>query len=295
MAYGTMSFNNKTGNVKSISGLTNYYTVTSANIKLVDSLIFTDFIHTSLSGTSSTANAALYGALANGGTITMNDSFDRDLFGDSKCYGVVRISTGTTSNASGYSGFTTATILPGFPTPAASEVTKYEIECLVRTDTTIFTTSLPGRIKIGFASTFTSATPNDGVYFEWNQPASGGDTNWNITFLHDSSSVRVDTGVAFAASKTYQFYLYVNKNSSGNYTTQYRVKNITDSTDTGLQTASPSGGNAAYPSDTADVMQFGGTLTKQTTTVTTPIGILFDYFAAKYQLALTRTYINLFG
>ena len=294
MAYGVQSINSNTGNIKYTPCISDADVQTGIT-QQVETTFFTDFIQVPFSATSPASGCVLYGTAANGGTHTVNSTTDRDLFGANGCIGVLRCSTGTTNNTTGYAGFATAAVLPGFITPTTGFTTKYEIEGNLRTEGTTFSATVPGFIRFGFSSAMTNATPDDGIFFEYSRTNSAGNTAWEIRYYNDTATTTVSTGVTLGTSKTYQFYLYVNKDSSGNYTTQYRVKNITDSTDTGLQTASPSGGNAAYPSDTADVMQFGGTLTKQTTTVTTPIGILFDYFAAKYQLALTRTYINLFG
>lgn len=294
MAYGVQSINSKIGDIKFTPGIADS-PVESGVTQQIDTVFFTDFIQTPFSTTSPASGGVLYGVNANGGSFTVNSTTDRDLFGANGCIGVLQCATGTTNNTTGYSGFATPTVLPGFPTPTTGFTTEYEMECAFRMPAagSTFSTTVPGFIRMGFSSAMTNATPNDGVFFEYSQTNTTADTTWKIRYYNDAATVSVDTTVPITAAKTYQFYLEVAKDTSGNYTTRYRIKNVTDATDTGLQTASPSGGNAAYPTDTADVMVAGAVCSKQSAATATSRSHYFDYFGARIRFPIARTFLNI--
>jgi len=294
MAYGVQSINSKIGDIKFNPGIVDSPSQSGVT-QQIDTVFFTDFLQNTFTTTSPASGGVLYGVNANGGSFTANSTTDRDLFGANGCIGVLQCATGTTNNTTGYSGFATAAILPGIPTPTTGFVTEYEMECALRMPAagSTFSTTVPGFIRMGFSSAMTNATPNDGIFFEYSQTNTTSDGTWFITYYNDAATVRVNTTVAVNPAKTYQFYLAVSKDTSGNYTTEYRIKNVTDSTDTGLQTASPSGGNAAYPSDTADTMVAGAVCSKQSLASATSRSHYFDYFGSRIRFPITRAFLNI--
>jgi hypothetical protein len=263
----------------------------SENSSQLDTIFFSDF-HQNASPTTAVPSqgAVFYAPSGNGGALTSNTSTHFEAFGITYASGVVSVSTGTTSNSTGYAGLaTSAVIIPGIPTPDSGLITKYEAEILIRTNNTIHgdsPTTNRGYYRFGFMSSTTNAAPADGVYFEFLCDGTTTDTNWNIVFRKDSSQDRVATTTAVTASKTYRLYLCVERDTAGNYTTTYKVKNTTDNTNE-ENTAAPTT-TARYPSGTGDYMGIVFTNSKITTTSTTARLVFVDYIAGRIRRPVTR-------
>jgi len=283
MAYGVKSTNDFV-----LHGISN-----TKNSSQLDMIMFSDAISSQgYTSTVSNQGAAFYLANANGGTISNNSTASFTAFGISACSGAVNILTGTTSNTTGYSSIAThASILPGIPTPSSGLVTKYEAECLIRTGATIFDTATnPGRVRFGFMNVMTNAAVADGVYFERlaenDTPTT--DTNWQIIFVKDTVAERKATGMSFAANKTYRLYLCVEKNSSGTFTTTYKIKNMTDSTSE-ESTMAPSVAATYYPAAAGDYMGVGITVSKAGSLLSAnSLGVHVDYLAARIRRPVSR-------
>lgn len=262
----------------------------SENSSQLDTIIFCDFHQGSTpSATVPSQGGVIYSSTGNGGAITNNTQAHIEAFGITACSGVISLSTGTTSNATGFAAqsITTFTI-PGFQTPSSGKISKYEAEVLLRTDSTIHgnsPTTNRGFYRFGFISA-TSGTPADGVYFEFLCDGTTTDTTWNIVFRKDSVQSRADTTVTVSASKTYRLYLCIEVNSSGTLTTTYNVRNVTDSSGAS-GTASPSL-SSHYPTGNADFMGLVLTNSKITTTSTTARLIFVDYMGCRIRRELNR-------
>jgi hypothetical protein len=263
----------------------------SENSSQLDTIFFSDF-HQNANPTTSVPSqgAVFYAPTGNGGAHTSNTSTHFEAFGITYASGVVSVSTGTTSNSTGYAGLaTSAVIIPGIPTPDSGLITKYEAEILIRTDSTIHgnsPTTNRGYYRFGFMSSTTNTVPADGVYFEFLCDGTTTDTNWNIVFRKDGTQDRVATTTAVTASKTYRLYLCVERDTAGNYTTTYKVKNTTDNTNE-ENTAAPTT-TARYPSATGDYMGIVLTNSKITTTSTTARLVFVDYIAGRIRRPVTR-------
>jgi len=265
------------------------HTSQSENSSQLDMIFFSDLIQASgPSGTSPAQGGVFYLQNANGGGSNNNNTAHFVGFGITASHGTCAISTGTTSNSTGYAAIDTAlNILPGIPTPSAGLVTKYEYEALIRTDSTIFDNSTRfGYFRIGFMQAITG-TPTDGVYFDFTVDGTTLDTTWNVAFASGPAArSRYDTGVSVAINKTYRMYLCVEVNSAGTYTTTFKIKNLTDNTNT-EGTATPSN-NAHYPSAATDYMGPAITTSKQTLTHALATFLFIDYIACRIRRPLTR-------
>jgi hypothetical protein len=252
-------------------------------------IFFTDLIQATGPSTVSPAQGGVFFLQSGtGGGVTNNSTAVFAVFGITAAHGICSLNTGTTSNTTAYSGLCTAlNILPGLPTPSTGLVTKYEYEALIRTDTFIFDGSTRwGLIRLGFMQSV-SGTPTDGVYFEFVSDGTTTDTTWNIVFRSSAvSQSRVNTGVTYAASKTYRMYLCVEVSLDGTYTTTYKIKNLTDNTNT-ESTASPSN-NSFYPTATTDYMGPAITVLKQGVATINSTSVYIDYIACRIRRPLTR-------
>jgi len=278
MAYG----------VNSINELVLIGSSQTENPTQLDTIIFTDFHSVSVPSTTVTAQGGvLYANAANGGALTSNTTAHFTAFGITAASGVVSLSTGTTSNSTGYASiYTSNNILPGLPTPSAGLVTIYEYEVLLRTDTTIHDNTVRGYYRMGFGNSISNADQSDGVYFEFLYNGTTNDTTWKVVFKKDGTEERIDTTVTVAASKTYRMYLSVQANSDGTYTTTYKIKNLTDNTNT-ENTAAPST-TARYPTAAGDYM--GGFITNsKTVTATATARLIFvDYIGIRIRRPVAR-------
>ena len=289
MAYGVMSFNGGLGNVEMLPGVVNRFERASSGATQLDTTFFTDFISSATSSAlTSVSGGVFYTPVANGGGITMNSTTDYAAVGVDSSMGVIRLATGTTNNNTGYANVTTAlALVNGIPTPTSGYVTKYEWECAVETDASIFGAARNGVLRFGFMSVATNAQPTDGIYFEFLYDGTTNDTVWNIVFRKDGSQERVSTGVSLLASKLYRLYMCVEKDTAGTYTTTYKVKNITDDVEAN-STAAPSDPAVYYPAATTDYMGLGFVCSKQGTASTNSTFVILDYIGCRIRKKLTR-------
>lgn len=289
MAYGVMSFNGGLGNVEMLPGIVNRFERASSGSTQLDTIFFTDFISSATpSATVSVSGGVFYAPVANGGAVTMNSTTDFAAVGVDSSVGVIRLTTGTTNNATGYAAVTTANgILNGIPTPTSGYVTKYEWECVIETDASIFGSTRNGSLRFGMMSGNINTAPADGVYFEFLYDGTTNDTVWNVVFRKDASQERVSTGISVLASKLYRLYMSVEKDTNGTYTTTYKVKNITDSTEAN-STAAPSNAAVYYPAATGDYMGVSFVCSKAGTATTNSTFVVLDYIGARIRRKLTR-------
>lgn len=158
---------------------------------------------------------------------------------------------------------TNSTSIPGLTAPSAGLLCKYECETSFLFQNVYTPDESYGYVRFGFMNSAT--TPNDGVYFQFwvngiFDPLEGYyvddvplNTTWNIVWEKDNILSSFDTGITVSSDKVYQLYLKIEVNSSGNFTTTYKVVNKTDGI-SASGTASPSS-NTHYPSDIADYMK----------------------------------------
>jgi len=278
MAYGVQSINEQV-----LIGSSQ-----TENPTQLDTIIFTDFHSVTIpSSTSPAQGGVFYANAANGGALTSNTTAHFTAFGITAASGVVSLSTGTTSNATGYSSiYTSNNILPGLPTPSNGLATKYEYEALIRTDSAIHTNAVRGYYRMGFGNSISNADQSDGVYFEFICNGTTTDTTWNVVFKKDGTQERVDTTVTVAASKTYRMYLCVEVSSAGTYTTTYKIKNLTDNTNT-ENTAAPST-TARYPTAATDYMGAIITNSKTVTATVTATLLFVDYIGVRLRRPVAR-------
>lgn len=247
-----------------------------------DFVAFNDFVANNHS--SSIPNGPWLAVNANGGTFIISTG-QTVAFGFDACNGVLGFSTGTTNNATGYSSTTLqANLLPGIPTPSNGFITKYEIECRLRTDTDVITQNTI--TKVGFADIFTNVTPTDGVYIERIYNGTVNETTFKVVFRNGGAEERIDTAVAFSANTTYRVYLSVERNTSGVFTTTWEIVNDTTGT-TSTGTATPTN-TARYPSASTDYLNAGVSISKTGATTTTARVLLVDYIGVRIRRPLRR-------
>jgi len=258
------------------------------NPNQLDMFFFSDFLQANaVSSVSPAQGGFLIANSANGGAIGQNVQATSNLFGVTGAFGHLTLSTGGTSNSSGYASvYTLSSTIPGIPTPTTGQITKYEMETLIRTGSTLHDNSVRGTYKFGLQNSITNGTTSDGVYYEFLYNGTTNDTKWNIVFRKDNVEERVDTGVTVSASKTYRLYLCVERDTAGNFTTTYNVKNVTDNT-TNSGTAAPSN-TARYPSADDDSMGVVLTNSKTTTTSASARDIYCDYISARIRRPISR-------
>jgi hypothetical protein len=278
MAYGILTINDQ------VLAATEYTT----NSSQLDTIWFTDFNQYATPSTSVPAEGGMYFCnSANGGSINSNVTPILNPFGGhTAANGAIQLSTGTTSNSTGYGSiYTHQNILPGIPTPTSGLVTKYEFECLLRMTSLIHSNSVRGVYRLGFMNSISNAASSDGVYFEFLCNGTTTDTTWKVVFMNTTAE-RNDTTVTVAANTTYRMYLSVEVDSSGIYTTTYKIKNITTGTNT-EGTTSPTT-NARYPSGATDY--FGVTVlnSKTVTATTTSVPVILDYLGVRIRRPLFR-------
>lgn len=297
MAYGVMSFNGGLGNVELIPATVNKYErfAQGATASQMDNIFFTDFIHSATtSATVPASGGVFYTPVANGGSISANAAVDYAAIGIDSSSGIIRLTTGTTNNATGYAAVTTSNqLVAGIPTPTTGFVTKYEWECLLEPDATIFGATRNGSVRFGLMSGNINTAPADGVYFEFLYDGTTNDTTWNVVFRKDNTQERANTTVTYSASNVYRLYMCVEKDSGGTFTTTYRIKNITTGTET-TGTPAPSVPATYYPAATGDYMGIALVCAKAGTATTNSTFILCDYITARIRKKLFREFI-IFG
>jgi hypothetical protein len=199
---------------------------------------------------------------------------------------VISCQTGTTNNATGYAGvYLPTTIIPGLTAPPSTAVNKYEYEVLVRTTITIHSNTVRGVYRLGYQNSAINTAPTRGVYYEFLCNGTITDTTWKVVILGASGSTRVDTGMTASASTTYRMYLSTQIDSSGTYTTNYKIKNLT--TGVNLEgTASPSS-NSHYPTFTEN-MGVASVTSKTVTATATSVPLYIDYIGARVRRPVSR-------
>jgi hypothetical protein len=262
---------------------------TTENPNQLDTMFFCDFSqHSAISATTAAEGGVFYVSAANGGAGS-NTSAAFSAFstggGVTAASGTHRLSTGTTLNSTGYAGIHTSTgIIPGFTAPSNGNTTKYEFEAFIAVTLGPNFDNGGGFFRLGFMSSNTSTTPDDGVYFEHLYDGTTNDTTWNITFRHDGSQERVNTGVTVTEAATYRMYLCVECTPAGVYTTTYSIKN---GSGVSAGTASPSA-ESFYPSSSNDYMGSVIMISKVTDSVAVAKILDLDYFGTRIRRPVNR-------
>lgn len=285
MAYGVQSPNQQS--IKPVSRV--------LNKNQYDTFYFCDFHE--VAQTTYREGGGFSNITGNGGVGNANPTTGLTNFGLTACSGTIQLTTGSTSNATGYSAVsigwssTASSVLltaPQIPSSSAF-ISKYEIETLIRTDSTIFSSasSLGGVLRFGFCNDLTSLAPNDGVWLEFLTDGTTNDTTFNVAWkTAGNTKQRSDTGVSFSASTTYRLYLSYEVSPAGTYTTTYKIKNMTTGTNT-EGTASPATSNR-NPSDGTIGITPLLCIAKQTNTTVTPIAIWVDYIGVRIRKPISR-------
>ena len=229
-----------------------------------------------------------------GGAISNNNTAILTAFGITAASGTIQLGTGSSSNSTGYAGIVAhyaaaiTTMLPGIPTPITGTTTKYEWEALIRTGGSIFSgaASTGGAFRFGLMDSATGALIARGVYFEFLNNGTTNDTTFSIVWRRTSSQERFDTGVTYAANKTYRLYMSVEVNTAGTVTTSYKIKNLTDGTNT-EGTATPSD-TSKIPTNATDYMFFCIEINKTVNTTTTSTVLNLDYCGCRIRRPVAR-------
>lgn len=228
-----------------------------------------------------------YVSTANGGTLVNNNTVQLNGFGYTACAGTIGLNTGTTLNASGYSSVTTSTnLLPGIPTPSSGTITKYEFESQTRISTTIHSNTVRGAYRLGFQESTSNTAPTRGVYYEFLCNGTITDSTWKVVILSSSGSTRIDTGMTASTNTTYRMYLSTEASPDGTYTTNYKIKNLTNGYNV-ESTASPSL-TSHYPSASTSYLASAIVNTKQTTNTATVTQLLIDYIGTRIRRPVSR-------
>jgi hypothetical protein len=264
-------------------------TANAENPSQLDTIFFTDFLQAGgPSSTSPAQGGVFYLANANGGTVQNNSTNHFVAFGVTASSGTCAVSTGTTSNATGYSVlYTSVNTIPGITAALNTEAMhKWECEALVRTDSTIFenTTPVHGEYRFGFMNSNTNAAVSDGVYFSRLVNGSTNETTWQVVFTKDGTAERIDTTVSVAVNTTYRLYLCVEIAQDGTYTTTYKIRANGVSTE---GTAAPST-LARYPTAYNDYMGVVLGVTKAGTASAAARLLLVDYVGARIRRQCNR-------
>ena len=265
------------------------------NPNQMDMLWFTDF-HQGITPTSAIyAEGGVFMLQSgSGGAISNNNTAILTAFGITAASGTVQLQTGTTSNSSGYAAIvgnyaaTAPTMFPGIPTPITGTTTKYEWEALIRTGGSIFSgaASTGGAFRFGLMDAASGSLIARGVYFEFLNNGTTNDTTFSIVWRRTSSQERFDTGVTYAANKTYRLYMSVEVNTAGTVTTSYKIKNLTDGTNT-EGTATPSD-TSKIPTNATDYMFFCIEINKTVNTTTTSTALNLDYCGCRIRRSVAR-------
>jgi len=281
MAYGVQSPNQQS--IKPVSR--------ALNKNQYDTFYFSDFTHTAQStyvdGGVITTNAT--------GVVTVNPAAGIIGFGITACSGTVQLSTSTTSNATNAAsvslGYNNASynLLCGIQTPSSSSlVSKYEIETLIRTDGTIFSSgaSLGGFIQCGFKDSLTNTSQFRGVFFEYLTDGTTNDTTfWVKVDSLSNGEERTNTSVTVSANTTYRLYLSLEALVGGTYSIVYKIRNVTTGTNT-EGTITPT--TNRVPTATGDTMAAVVGMGRQTNVTTTAINLFVDYLGVRIRKPIAR-------
>jgi hypothetical protein len=285
MAYGTPNINDQVFIGSS----------QSENPNQLNYVLFSDLHNnTTPSTTIPTEGGNFYCVTSLGGAITNNSTAPFLAMGVTASSGVIQLATGTSNNSTAYVTLQTSpTVIPGIPVPSAGQVTKYEFETLIRTGATIHSNSVRGIYRLGFFDNngFTSAGDSTGFgpHFKFLCDGTTTHTTWNVFFGDAVANfATVDTGVAVAADTTYRMYLSVEVDSSGIYTTTYKIKNMTTGTNTEGIASPPS--SAYYPANGYTTAMGAGIVNAKSavTSTTTSIILYVDYMTVHIQRPISR-------
>jgi hypothetical protein len=286
MAYGVQSPNQQS--LKPVSRL--------QNKNQYDTFYFSDF-HENATITYREGGVMTFFA-ANGAATTTNPTNGLTGFGITACSGTVQMSTGSTSNTTGYVGVATglsstisANLLGGLQTPSSSSlVSKYEIETMIRTDSTIFNSgvTLSGTVIFGFTDDLSFADPSIGVWLEYLTDGTTNDTTFQVAWkTSGNTKQRSNTGVTFSANTVYRLYLSSEVNTAGTFTTTYKIKNMTTGANT-EGTASPATANRNPSDGTIGIAPVLMMSKRGGTSYATPILMWVDYFAVRIRKPISR-------
>lgn len=231
------------------------------NPNQLDIQLFTDFVQNP-GGVS--VGIPMDGGAFNFTTVSTNltrSSADHTDYGPTSGHG---FSSWTMTAVTGLVDMKSSLLIPGIRTPATNEVTKYEMEVGFKTKSAVWSAGdIYGLSRFGFMGTG-SVTPTDGVYIE--QFVNGTfddlqgfwvdstplDTNWHVVFRKDSNTERYDTGVKVSKETIYQMYLSVERDSAGNFATNFKIRNVSSGVTTfGFFTPSST---SFYPSASTDYL-----------------------------------------
>jgi len=285
MAYGVQSLNQQS--IKPVSR--------TQNKNQYDAFYFTDFTHglqtTYVDGGVFTTNTS------NSGAVTVNPTSGLTGFGITACSGTVQLSTSTASNANSAASVALGhnngsfNLLCGIQTPSSSSlVSKYEIETLIRTGSSIFSSaaSLGGFIHCGFKDSLTNTLLNRGVHFEYLTDGTTNDTTfWVKVESLSNGEERTDTGVTVSANTTYRLYLSLEAFTGSTYSIVYKIKNMTTGT-IAEGTITPTANRVPTGTGTSDGMAAVVGIGRQTNTTTTAINIWVDYMGVRIRKPIAR-------
>jgi hypothetical protein len=285
MAYGTPNINDQVFIGSS----------QSENPNQLNYVLFSDLHNNTTPSTSiPTEGGNFYCNTLNGAAITNNATAPFLAIGVTASSGVIQLATGTTNNATALATVQTANfVIPGIPVPSAGQVTKYEFETLIRTGATIHSNSVRGVYRLGFFdnSGFTTSgdTAGTGPHFKFLCDGTTTHTTWNVFFGDGVANfATVDTGVAVAVNTTYRMYLSVEVDSSGIYTTTYKIKNMTTGTNTEGIASPPS--SAYYPASGYTTPMGAGIVNGKSAVTATATSIILyvDYMTVHIQRPISR-------
>lgn len=278
MAYGVQSPNQQS--IKPVSR--------AINKNQYDTFYFSDFTHVAQLTYADGGQITTQGS----GAVTINPAAGITGFGITACSGTVQLSTSTNSNATNAASValgSTFNLLCGIRTPSSSSlVSKYEIETLIRTGGTIFSSgaSLGGYIKCGFMDSLTQTLQNRGVFFEYLTDGTTNDTTfWVKVDSLTNGEERTDTSVTVSANTTYRLYLSLEALVDGTYRIVYKIRNMT--TGTGTEgTITPT--TNRVPTGTSDTMTAAVAMGRRTNVTTTAINLFVDYLGVRICKPIAR-------
>ena len=281
MAYGVQGINQQT--IKPVSRV--------QNKNQYDAFYFCDFHHTAQATFS---DGGLFTTNATG-AVTVNNTGGLTGFGITACSGTVMLSTSTTSNATnaasaslGYNNGSLNLICGIQRPPSPSFVSKYEIETLIRTDASIFSSgaSLGGFIQCGFKDSLTNTSQLRGVFFEYLTDGTTNDTTfWVKVDSLSNGEERTDTTMTVSANTTYRLYLSLEAFTEATYAVTYKIKNMTTGT-IAEGTITPT--TNRVPVASTDTMAAVVGMGRQTNVTTTPIVIWVDYMGVRIRKPISR-------
>lgn len=232
------------------------------NPNQLDSIYFCDFVQQASPTSSGPGTDGSPFSFTTVSTTINRSAAQSTAYGITAGHGLINIATTALVGGLAVLESNSASI-PGLTAPSSGLITKYECETSFLFQNIYTPDESYGYVRFGFMNSAT--TPADGVYFQFwvngvLDPIEGYyiddsplNTTWNIVWEKDDNFSSFDTGITVSSNKIYQLYLGIEVNSSGNFTTTYKVVNKTDGT-SASGTASPSS-NTHYPSGITDYMK----------------------------------------